>query len=66
MCLWLGCVLSGERCWTGIYGHSSGQWPGLWSALLQVSEVSRLTMCCWIRLTNVNVELKVVQAKNNR
>lgn len=33
---------------------------------LRVSEVCRLTVCCWIRLSNANVELKVVQAKNNR
>jgi len=33
---------------------------------LRVSEVCNLTVCCWVRLLNGNVELKVVQTKNNK
>ena len=33
---------------------------------LRVSEVCNLTVCCWIRLMNGNIELKVVQTKNNK
>ena len=33
---------------------------------LRVSEVCGLTVCCWVRLLNGNIELKVVQTKNNR
>ena len=33
---------------------------------MRVGEVCGLTVCCWVRLMNRNVELKIVQTKNNR
>ena len=33
---------------------------------LRVSEVCNLTVCCWNKLLSGNVELKIVQTKNNR
>ena len=37
-----------------------------WEAGLRVSEVCRLSVCCWIKVMAGNVDLKIVQAKNNR
>ena len=31
-----------------------------------MSEVCRLSVCCWIKVMAGNVDLKIVQAKNNR
>ena len=37
-----------------------------WEAGLRVSEVRRLSVCCWIRSRSGHVDLKIIQAKNNR
>ena len=37
-----------------------------WEAGLRVSEVCNLTVCNWLRTGKGDVELKVVQTKNNR
>ena len=37
-----------------------------WEAGLRVSEACNLTVCNWIRIAKGDVELKVVQTKNNR
>ena len=37
-----------------------------WEAGLRVGELCQLSICCWIRTMAGGVDLKVVQAKNNR
>ena len=66
-------VASMYGLWCGMRGmHTWAQVRAMawflvgFEAGLRVSEVCGLTVCCWVRLLNGNVELKVVQTKNNR
>ena len=61
--------------WQVLYRHGLTSWVQVrdmawflvgWEAGLRVSEVCKLTVCCWMRLRSGSVDLKVVQAKNNR
>ena len=66
-------VASMYNLWRGMQGlHTWSQVRAMawflvgFEAGLRVSEVCNLTVCCWVRLTTGKVDLKVVQAKNNR
>ena len=66
-------VASMYNLWTGMRGmHTWSQVRAMawflvgFEAGLRVSEVCNLTVCCWVRLLNGNIELKVVQTKNNK